>query len=126
MVGNVRRLGGQWRAVGGAPVRWIGATWRHPLATDVTGEFTPTQRSDRRSPRCLGVSVRRGYDTYRGAPTWPRATSRQSALRRSHGKFNLLNGFQTRFTLNFETKLYLSPNSKDAVQVSLFKIHKGR
>jgi hypothetical protein len=31
-----------------------------------------------------------------------------------------------RFILNFETKLHLSPKSKDAGQVSLFKIHKGR
>jgi hypothetical protein len=126
MVGDVRRLGGQWRAVGGVPVRRIGATWRCPLATDVTVEFTPAQRSDRRSPRCLGVRARRGYGAYGGAPTWPRATSRQSALRRSQGKFSLLNGFQTRLILNFETKLYLSPNSKDVDQVSLFKIHKGR
>jgi hypothetical protein len=124
MVGDVCRLGGQWRAVGGAPVRWIGATWRRPLATDITGEFTPAQRSDRRSPRRLGVPARRGYGVYSGEPTWPRATSRQSTLRCYQGNFNLLNGFQTRFTLNFETKLYLSPNSKDVDEVSLFKIHK--
>jgi hypothetical protein len=126
MVGDVRRLGSQWRAVGGAPVRRIGATWRCPPAMNVTEEFTLVQRSDRRSPRHLGVHARRGYGAYGGAPTWPRTTSRQSALRRSRGKFNLLNGFQTRFILNFETKLHLSPNSKDADQVSLFKIHKGR
>jgi hypothetical protein len=47
--------------VGGAPVRWIGATWRRPLATDVTGEFTPAQRSDRWSPRRLSVRALRGY-----------------------------------------------------------------
>jgi hypothetical protein len=61
MVGDVRRLGGQWCAVGGAPVRWIGATWRRPLATDVTGEFTPAQRSDLWSPRRLSVRALRGY-----------------------------------------------------------------
>jgi hypothetical protein len=126
MVGDVRSLGDQWRDVGGAPVRRIGATWRCPLAMDVTGEFTPVQHNNRRSPRRLGVRARRGYGAYGGAPTWPRATSRQSALRRSRGKFNLLNGFQMRFILNFETKLHLSPKSKDAGQVSLFKIHKGR
>jgi hypothetical protein len=49
MAGDVHRPGGQWRAVGGAPVRRIGATWRRPLATDVMGESTPAQRSDRRS-----------------------------------------------------------------------------
>jgi hypothetical protein len=63
--------------------RWIGATWHGPLATGVTGEFPPSQRSDRWSLRRLGVRARRGYDTYGGVPTWPRATSRQSALRRS-------------------------------------------
>jgi hypothetical protein len=83
MAGDVRRPGGQWRAVGGASVRWIGATWHGPLATIVTGESTPTQRSDRWSLRRLGVRARRGYGTYGGAPTWPRATSRQSALWRS-------------------------------------------
>jgi hypothetical protein len=76
MVGDVRRLGGQWHAVGGAPVRLIGATWRCLLATDVTGEFTLAQRSDRRSPQRLGVRARCGYGAYGGAPTWSRATSR--------------------------------------------------
>jgi hypothetical protein len=55
MAGDVRRPSGQWRAAGGAPVRWIGATWHGPLATIVTGESTPTQRSDRWSLQCLGV-----------------------------------------------------------------------
>jgi hypothetical protein len=76
MAGDVRHPGGKWRAAGGAPVRWIGATWHSPLATIVTGESTPTQRSDRWSLWRLGVRARRGYDTYGGAPTWPRATSR--------------------------------------------------
>jgi hypothetical protein len=83
MAGNVRRPDGQWRTVRGAPVRWIGATWRGPLATNIMGEFTPTQRSYRWSLRCLGVRARRGYGTYGGAPTWPHTTSQQSALRRS-------------------------------------------
>jgi hypothetical protein len=75
MAGDVRRPGGQRRAVGGLPVRRIGATWRHPLATDVTGESTPAQRSDRQSLRCLGMRAQRGYGAYGGTPTWPRATS---------------------------------------------------
>jgi hypothetical protein len=53
MVGDVRRLDGQWRAMSGAPVRRIGATWHCPLATDVTGEFTPAQRpAVTPTPRC--------------------------------------------------------------------------
>jgi hypothetical protein len=63
--------------------RWIGATWRGPLATGVTGKLPPSQRSDRWSLRRLGVHTQRGYGAYGGLPTWPRATSRQSALRRS-------------------------------------------
>jgi hypothetical protein len=63
--------------------RWIGATWRGPLATGVTGELPPSQRSDRWSLRRLGMRARRGYGAYDGLPTWPHATSRQSALRRS-------------------------------------------
>jgi hypothetical protein len=83
MAGDVRRSGGQWRATGGAPGWWIGATWHGPLATGVTGEFPPSLRSDRWSLRRLGVHSWCGYGTYGGVPTWPRATSRQSALRRS-------------------------------------------
>jgi hypothetical protein len=75
MAGDVRRPGGQWRAAGGAPVRWIGATWHGPLAMNVTGEFTLTQHSDRWSLRRLAVRARCGYGTYGGAPTWPRAMS---------------------------------------------------
>jgi hypothetical protein len=56
--------------------RWIGATWRGPLTTDVTGRFPPSQRSDQWSLRCLGVRARRGYGMYGGVPTWLRATSR--------------------------------------------------
>jgi hypothetical protein len=63
--------------------RWIGATWHGPLATGVMGKFPPSQRSNRWLLRCLSVRARRGYGTYGGMPTWPRATSRQSALRRS-------------------------------------------
>jgi hypothetical protein len=63
--------------------RWIGATWHGPLATGVTGKFPLSHRSDRWSLRFLGVHARRGYGMYSGVPTWPRATSRQSALRRS-------------------------------------------
>jgi hypothetical protein len=62
---------------------WIGATWHGPLATAVTGEFPPSQRSDRWSLRRLGVRARRGYGTYGGVPTWLSTTSRQSALRHS-------------------------------------------
>jgi hypothetical protein len=83
MADDVRRSGGQLRTTGGAPGRWIGATWHGPLATGVTGEFPPSQRSDRWSLRRLGVRARRGYGTYGGVPTWLRATSRQSAPRRS-------------------------------------------
>jgi hypothetical protein len=81
MAGDVRRSGGQWRATGGAPGRWIGATWHGPLAPGVTGEFPPSQRSDRWLLRRLGVRAQRGYDTYDGVLTWLRATSQQSALR---------------------------------------------
>jgi hypothetical protein len=126
MASDVRRPGSQWRAAGSAPVRWIGTTWHGPLSTIVMGESTPMQRSDRWSLWCLGVRTRRGYSTYGGAPTWPRVTSRQSALRRSKAISICRTGFQTRFSLNFETKLHPSPNSKDADQVSLFKIYKGR
>jgi hypothetical protein len=63
--------------------RWIGATWHGPLATCVMGRFPPSQRSDRWSLQHLGVRARRGYGMYGGVPTRPRATSRQSALRRS-------------------------------------------
>jgi hypothetical protein len=35
--------------------RWIGAIWRGPLATDVTGELPLAQRSDQRSLQRLGV-----------------------------------------------------------------------
>jgi hypothetical protein len=63
--------------------RWIGATWHGPLATGVTGRFPPSQCSDWWSLCCLGVRTRRGYGMFGGVPTWPRATSRQSALRRS-------------------------------------------
>jgi hypothetical protein len=93
MAGDVRRLDGQWRAAGGAPIRWIGATWHGPLATNVTGEFTPTQRSDRWSLRRLGVRARRGYDTYGGAPTWSRTTSRLECAPAFASKNNLLSRF---------------------------------
>jgi hypothetical protein len=83
--------------------RWIGATWRGPLATGVTGELPLSQRSDRWSLRHLGVRARRGYGTYGGLPTWPRATSRQSALRCSRAFSIRWYSFQTRFSLNFET-----------------------
>jgi hypothetical protein len=76
MAGDMGRPGGQWRTAGGASVRWIGATWHGPLATNVTEQFTPTQHSDRWSLRRLSVHARRGYGTYGGAPMWPRATSR--------------------------------------------------
>jgi hypothetical protein len=59
--------------------RWIGATWRGPLATDGTGVLPPAQRSDQRSLRHLGVRARRGYCMYGGLPTWPRTTSRRGA-----------------------------------------------
>jgi hypothetical protein len=75
MAGDMHRPGGQWRAVGGPPVWWIGATWCCPLATDVTGESTPAQRSDQRSLRRLGVSTQCGYGAYSGTLTWLRATS---------------------------------------------------
>jgi hypothetical protein len=61
--------------------RWIGATWRGPLATGVTGELPPSQRSDRWSLWRLGVRARRGYGAYGSLPTWSRVTSRQSTLR---------------------------------------------
>jgi hypothetical protein len=76
MASDVRRLGGQWHAAGGALVWWIGATWHDPLATNVTREFTTTSCHDRWSLLRLGVRARRGYDTYGGAPTWPCTTSR--------------------------------------------------
>jgi hypothetical protein len=63
--------------------------WRHlagPLAMNITGELAPSQRSDQWSLRRHGVRARRGYDTYGGAPTWPRVTSRQSAPQRSRAK----------------------------------------
>jgi hypothetical protein len=63
--------------------RWIGATWPGQLATGVTGEFPPSQRSDRWSLWRLGMRARRGYNAYGGVSTWPRATSLQSALRHS-------------------------------------------
>jgi hypothetical protein len=47
MAGDVRHSGGQWRAMVGAPDLWIGATWHGPLTTGVTGEFPPSQHSDR-------------------------------------------------------------------------------
>jgi hypothetical protein len=39
--------------------RWIGTTWRGPLATGVMAELPPSQRSDRWSLRRLGVRARR-------------------------------------------------------------------
>jgi hypothetical protein len=63
--------------------RWIGATWRGPLATGVMGKLPLSQRSDRWSLRCLGVRAQHRYGAYGGLPTWPRATSWQSALWRS-------------------------------------------
>jgi hypothetical protein len=101
MAGDVCRPGGQWCAVGGAPVRRIGATWRHPLATDVTGESTPAQRSDRRSLRRLGVCAQRGYGAYGGAPMWPRATSRAERAPAFQGKFSLLNRFSNAIFFKF-------------------------
>jgi hypothetical protein len=101
MAGYVRRPGSQWRAVGGAPVRWIGATWRRPLATDVTGESTPTQRSDRRSLRRLGVRAQCWYGAYGGAPTWPRATSRAERAQAFQGKFSWLNRFSNTIFFKF-------------------------
>jgi hypothetical protein len=83
MAGDVRRPGSQWRAVGGAPVRWIGSNWCRPLATDVTGESTLAQRSDRRSLRCLGVSAQHGYGAYAALRRGRVQRRRQSALRRS-------------------------------------------
>jgi hypothetical protein len=97
-----------------------------PAAVNVTHRSPPAQRSDHWTFRHLGVCARRGYGAYDGAPTWPRATSRAERASAFQGKFSLLNKFQTRFSLNFETKLYLSSNSKDVDQVSLFKIYKGR
>jgi hypothetical protein len=73
--------------------RWIGATWRGPLAMTDKGELPSSQRSDRWSLRCLGVRARRGYGAYGGLPMWPRSTSRQSALRRSWENFNSLTQF---------------------------------
>jgi hypothetical protein len=93
MADDVRRPGGQWRTADGALVRWIGATWRRPLATDVTGEYTLAQRSDRRSLRRLSVRAQRGYVAYGGAPTWLRATSRAERTPAFQGKFSLLNRF---------------------------------
>jgi hypothetical protein len=101
MAGDVRRPGGQWRAADGAPVRWIGATWRRPLATDVTGESTLAQRSDRRSLRRLGVRAQRGYVMYDGAPTWLRATSRAKRTPAFQGKFSLLNRFSNTIFFKF-------------------------
>jgi hypothetical protein len=74
-----RPMARHWRCAG----RWIVASWHSPLATGVTGELPPSQRSDWWSLHHLGVRARRGYGTYSGVPTWLRATSRQSALRRS-------------------------------------------
>jgi hypothetical protein len=73
-----RRMARHGRCAG----RWICATWHGPLATGVTGEFPPSQCSDRWSLRRLGMRARHGYGTYGVMLTWPRVMSRQSALRR--------------------------------------------
>jgi hypothetical protein len=61
--------------------------WPHrlapPAAVDVMHRSTPAQRSDQWAFWPLGMRAQRRYGAYGGVPTWPRAMSRQSALRRS-------------------------------------------
>jgi hypothetical protein len=55
--------------------------------------------------------------------------ARDVALERApafQGDFNLLDRFSNTIFFTFETKVHLAQNSKDADQVSLFKICKGR